>query len=69
MNEPVCRLLRTKNEQPMLVGDEWLPWSSGESSTATYWCLATMESAGPDGDFAHPHVCANARRCFERRRE
>lgn len=67
MNEPVCRLLRTKNEHPLQSGDEWLPWTSGESSTATYWCLATMEAAGPDGDLAHPHVCAMKRACFEKR--
>ncbi len=67
VSEPVCRLLRTKSEQPLPSGDEWLPWTSGESSTATYWCLATMEAAGPDGDFAHPHICALKRACFERK--
>ncbi len=67
MNEPVCRLLRTKNEHPLLSGDEWLPWTCSESSTATYWCLATMDAAGPDGDLVHPHVCAMKRACFEKR--
>ncbi len=69
MSEPVCRLLRTKSENPLLIGDEWLPWTSGETSVATYWCLATMESAGPDGEFVHPHTCAKARTCFAKRGE
>jgi len=58
----VCRHLRTKmafGSMPMAED-----WQRGESSTAVYWCLCTMESAGPDDDFAHARKCRAGRRCF-----
>lgn len=59
-----CRMLRTKAYFGTYVsGDEG--WQEGDSSTATYWCLATMESAGPDEALAHPHQCRPERGCFE----
>ena len=45
-----------------VVGAE--DWRAGESTTAAYWCLCTMESAGPDDDFAHAKKCRAGRRCF-----
>ena len=67
----VCRMLRTKTFFGTLVGDysEAAPWDSGASTTAVYWCLRTMESAGPDDQYAHPHACRAGRECFEPPRE
>jgi hypothetical protein len=58
----VCRMLRTKMAFGTIVGAE--DWREGESTTAAYWCLCTMESAGPDDDFAHAKKCRDGRRCF-----
>jgi hypothetical protein len=59
----VCRKLRTKmafgSLQPS-VRD----WRFGDSTCAVYWCLSTMETAGPDDGFAHPHGCRSGRSCF-----
>lgn len=59
----VCRKLRTKvafgSPHPGLRD-----WRHGESATAVYWCLTTMETAGPDDDCAHPHGCRAGRSCF-----
>jgi hypothetical protein len=59
----VCRLLRTKTS--FGVGDRGAEWKRGESTTAAYWCLATMEAFGADDSFAHPHECRKGRVCFE----
>ncbi len=58
----VCRKLRTKMAFGSHVGAE--DWRTGESTTATYWCLCTMETVGPDDDFAHAKKCREGRRCF-----
>jgi hypothetical protein len=58
----VCRKLRTKMAFGALQGTE--DWRFGESTTAVYWCLRTMETAGPDDSFAHPHGCQSGRGCF-----
>ncbi|EYF02956.1 hypothetical protein [Chondromyces apiculatus] len=59
----VCRKLRTKqafgSPHPGL-----LDWRHGHSSTAVYWCLSTMETAGPDDSYAHPHGCRAGRSCY-----
>lgn len=59
----VCRHLRTKMAFGSLSGAA-ADWREGESTTAVYWCLCTMESAGPDDDFAHARKCRAGRRCF-----
>jgi len=59
----VCRKLRTK----MAFGSMHQglrDWRYGESSTAVYWCLKTMETAGPDDSYAHPHHCCASRSCY-----
>ena len=63
----VCRRLRTKTAFGTLVGDttEIAPWVLGASTTAVYWCLATMTSCGPDDALAHPHACTEGRGCFK----
>jgi hypothetical protein len=60
----VCRLLRTKTSFGSFVGNLHA-WQTGASTTAVYWCLNTMETAGPDDDYAHPHACRAGRTCFE----
>lgn len=63
----VCRLLRTKNSFQTFTAeelDENAPWQFGESTTAVFWCLKTMQHAGPDDDFAHPSTCCAGRPCF-----
>lgn len=60
---PVCRLLRTKTSFGTTAGDH--TWRSGESITAAYWCLSTMQTAGPDDALAHPHACREGRGCFQ----
>jgi hypothetical protein len=58
----VCRKLRTKMAQRSLVGAR--DWRYGQSTTAVYWCLMTMEPSGPDNNYAHPHGCQEGRGCF-----
>jgi len=59
----VCRLLRTKTA--FGVGEGGALWKLGESTTANYWCLATMEPFGPDDSYCHPHSCGSRRSCFQ----
>jgi len=64
VEEPVvCRKLRTKRAfGSMQPGAP--DWRTGDSTTAVYWCLSTMETAGPDDGLAHPHCCGVGRGCF-----
>lgn len=59
----VCRRLRTKRAFGSYSGNLY-SWQSGDSTTAVYWCLGTMETVGPDDGFAHPHACTSGRECF-----
>jgi hypothetical protein len=62
----VCRMLRTKNAFTNFGDDtDVAPWQLGESPTAAYWCLKTMQHAGPDDGLAHPHECLAGRGCFQ----
>lgn len=61
----VCRMLRTKTHYGTYTSTD-TPWQTGDSSTAVYWCLKTMETAGPDDAFAHPHSCLAGRSCFQK---
>jgi hypothetical protein len=56
----VCRMLRTKTS--FGASNEW---KRGESPTAVYWCLATMEAFGADDGYCHPTACRKGRACFE----
>jgi hypothetical protein len=58
----VCDALRTKNAFGNHIG--YRPWQKGESSTAVYWCLNTMSTAGPDDQLVHPRRCCCGRECF-----
>ncbi len=59
----VCRKLRTKMAFGSLQSG-LSDWRHGDSTTAVYWCLITMETAGPDNRLAHPHGCQAGRPCF-----
>jgi len=59
----VCRRLRTKKSFGSFQGNLY-SWQSGDSTTAVYWCLRTMETVGPDDGFAHPQACRSGRECF-----
>lgn len=61
----VCRMLRTKTffGTYTSTGEDW---QTGDSTTAVYWCLETMATAGPDDNLAHPHRCCSERPCFQR---
>lgn len=59
----VCRRVRSKGE-PGIRYDASVTWEVGFVSTATFWCVATGESVGPDDDQVHPHVCGEGRLCF-----
>ena len=63
----VCRKLRTKLAfLPLRTADnEALYWQKGDGSTSVYWCLRTMECAGPDGGLAHASLCGHDRLCCE----
>jgi hypothetical protein len=58
----VCRKLRTKGSFGAVVSGE-AAWQTGESTTAVYWCLVTMEPVGPDDDFVDAHRCRAGRAC------
>jgi hypothetical protein len=62
---PVCRMLRTKTAFGSYCCDgDGAPWHENGSTTAVYWCLCTMETAGPDDVFAHPQSCRAGRTCY-----
>lgn len=60
----VCRRLRTKTAFGVAASEAL--WKLGDSTTAAYWCLSTMEPFGPDGSFCHPHRCGEERSCYQR---
>lgn len=59
----VCRRVRSKGT-PGIRYDSAVDWETGYVSTATFWCVATGESVGPDDAQVHPHVCGEGRLCF-----
>ena len=66
----VCCLLRTKTAfgSYMLETDDaddgGPSWQDGNSTTAVFWCLKTMDTCGPDVAFAHAKSCRRGRECF-----
>jgi hypothetical protein len=63
----VCRMLRTKMAFGFCEGDDVEPWETGASTTAVYWCLNTMQTAGPDEQLAHAEECREGRACYQPR--
>ena len=59
----VCRMLRTKTAFGAMSFDDE-DWTDGASTTAVYWCLGTMETAGPDDVLCHPSSCIPGRACY-----
>jgi len=59
----VCSCLRTKTAFGSLSGSHHA-WQRGKSTTAVYWCLATMGNSGPDDGIAHPQRCRSGRQCY-----
>ncbi len=58
---PLCRMLRTKTA---FGGGRDALWDAAPSTTAAWWCLATMEPFGPDAGYCHPTRCGERRRCY-----
>ncbi|HYO08801.1 MAG TPA: hypothetical protein VER17_07490 [Tepidisphaeraceae bacterium] len=63
-NGPPCRMLRTKTAFGFIEDDE-APWYDNGSTTAVYWCLGTMETAGLDDQYCHPTTCRPGRLCYQ----
>jgi hypothetical protein len=63
----VCRKLRTKHAFGTFsaAGGPLPPWQAGQSTTAVYWCLETMETAGPDDGYCAADRCRPGRACFQ----
>lgn len=59
----VCACLRTKDAFGTMEGEP-APWQAGEHTSASFWCLVTMDAAGPDDGVAHAQDCRPGRRCF-----
>ena len=57
-----CRMLRCKTAFGATHG--YSDWRAGASATAGYWCLATMQTAGPDDTLVHPDRCQSGRGCY-----
>ena len=60
----VCRKLRTKTGFGTLEGLA-RDWREGASSSASFWCLRTMEPWGTDQRPAPAGTCRQGRSCFE----
>lgn len=67
VNDPqpptICALLRTKTAFGPYGSANDL--THADSTTAVFWCLGTMSSAGPDDELAHAQLCREGRRCFQ----
>jgi hypothetical protein len=64
----LCKMLRTKTAFGLYEGDpEHEAWELATSRTAVYWCLRTMQTAGPDDQFVHPESCREGRSCYQPR--
>lgn len=60
----VCRHLRAK--APFDTFEQvFEPWEAGVATNTSYWCLVTMDAAGPDDGVAHGLDCRPGRACCE----
>lgn len=59
-----CRFLRTKMSYIPDVDNSEM-WRENSSSTHAYWCMHTMQPAGPDDNPVAPESCLQGRKCFE----
>jgi hypothetical protein len=62
----VCRKLRSKLAFSAVESSEGEHISALDAlnGTAVFWCVSTMECAGPDGGLAHQSVCRADRGCY-----
>ena len=56
-----CRRLRCKTAFGATHG--YSDWRVGAASSG-YWCLGTMQTAGPDDALVHPDRCRPGRGCY-----
>ncbi|HMY57276.1 MAG TPA: hypothetical protein PKI49_15105 [Pseudomonadota bacterium] len=65
----LCRKLRSKLAFAQVESSDGEHVSAIDAlqGTAVYWCLSTMECAGPDGGLAHQSVCRSDRGCYKSR--
>lgn len=65
----ICRKLRSKLAFAAVetTDGEHVSAIDALNSSAVYWCLSTMECAGPDGALAHQSVCRSDRACYQSR--
>lgn len=63
----LCRKLRSKLAFSAMETSDGEPLSAigALDGTAVYWCLSTMECAGPDGAIAHSSDCHADRACYQ----
>jgi hypothetical protein len=63
----LCRKLRSKLALSAIETSDGEPVSAiaGLDGTAVFWCLSTMECAGPDGALAHSSECHSERGCYQ----
>jgi len=62
----VCRKLRSKLAFSAVESSEGEHISTLDAlnGTAVFWCVSTMECAGPDGGLAHQSLCRADRGCY-----
>lgn len=60
----VCQCLRTKEAFGTMEGIP-APWQAGEFTSASFWCLRTMDAVGPDERVVHAKDCRADRACFQ----
>lgn len=58
-----CVLLRCKS---MDYRPDERPGRAHESDVMTYWCNATQDPEGPDGQTCRPTLCQPGRSCYKR---
>jgi hypothetical protein len=62
----LCRKLRSKLAFSAVESSEGEHISALDAlnGTAVFWCVSTMECAGPDGGLAHQSLCRADRGCY-----
>lgn len=58
----LCKYLRTK---AYFLEGPLDPSLQASDDVTQYWCLHSMHSVGPDGEFVCPEDCSPHRSCFE----
>ena len=62
----ICKCLRTKMYYVNMIDAPDILSKDKDDSSTQYWCLKTMQTAGPDNGYVHRDTCINQNRtCFE----